>query len=298
AAQCPESTLRGTNEGGFKCPADSIIGSADGGVAAGGGGTPVHIYNVVPEPGYPAEFGFEAAGTTVFLRASVLPSSSGYVLSTAVPYVPRASTVKITGVTLTFFGDPAEQAGGPATPAACFTNRADCQVGPLSARLEMNSWVEPERWVSKTASMYEASPSQGVSGCDLLQFSPTIAVMPETTQVDTPSGYEVDLKVPQAPNLAPVLATPQLKDAEVTLPEGTSVSPGAADGLVGCKERGPEGIELGDDDVVGDHNMVQEGEEEGPDGLVHAARGHCPLASQIGDVEVVTPVLASPLHGH
>ena len=36
----------------------------------------------------------------------------------------------------------------------------------------------------------------------------------------------------------------------------------------------------------------------GVDGLVHVAPGHCPPGSQIGEVEVVTPLLASPLKGH
>jgi hypothetical protein len=34
------------------------------------------------------------------------------------------------------------------------------------------------------------------------------------------------------------------------------------------------------------------------DGLVHATPGHCPLASQVGEVEVTTPLLKEKLHGH
>ena len=30
---------------------------------------------------------------------------------------------------------------------------------------------------------------------------------------------------------------------------------------------------------------------------MHPAPGHCPAASQIGEVEVITPLLAEPLHG-
>jgi hypothetical protein len=290
AGQCSESALHGKT-----CPAGSEVGSA---MIDRSGGEKVElrkVYNMVPEPGYPAMFGFEYGGINILMRARVLPSSSGYVLSVSVPDVARSTFLKVYGVTLMFFGDPAEQDGG-SRPAAFFTNPTDCAAPPLKASIEMNSWVNPQHWVSKETSMYEASSTQGVSGCNMLQFNPTIALSPETTQADTPSGYEVNLNVPQAGNLYPILATPDLKNAEVTLPEGVAVSPGAADGLVGCRERGPEGIELGNEDTVG--HEVQEGEELGPDGLVHPARGHCPLASQIGTVEVTTPVLANPLKGH
>jgi hypothetical protein len=297
AAQCHESALIGSHFGFLThCPSASEIGMVTIENAGEVNREFSKIYNMVPEAGYPAVFGFEIDETGVFLRARVLPSSSGYVLSVSVPDLARSAQINVTGASLTFFGDPAEIDGEATSRAAFFTNPTDCSTGPLNARLEMDSWENPGDWVSKEATVYEASPSQGVSGCNLLQFNPAIEVTPETTQADTPSGYEVDLKVPQAPNLSPALATPDLKNAEVTLPAGVSVSPGAADGLVGCRESGPEGIELGDHDTSG--HEVQEGEEEGPDGLAHAAHGHCPLASQIGEVEVVTPVLASPLKGH
>jgi hypothetical protein len=133
-----------------------------------------------------------------------------------------------------------------------------------------------------------------------LVFEPSLEVKPEPEQstVDTPAGYEVVLKVPQTLNVMGSLATPDLRDAVVSFPEGVSVSPSAANGLQACQASGPEGIELGNHDLPADENKVQEGEEMGADGLVHAAPGHCPLASQIGDVEVLTPLLKAPLKGH
>ncbi len=295
AAQCPESTLLGSNGGFYKpCPADTQVGVAE--IEFEKTATLVKVYNVVPEPGYPAMFAFELLGTNVFLRTRVVPTSSGYMLSVSVPDVPRAASAKVTGIMLTLFGDPAEQDGGSSSSLALFTNPTDCSTPPSRARLEMDSWVNPQLWVTKETPMYEASATQGLSGCNLLAFNPTIEVTPEETQADTPSGYEVDLKVPQTANLSPVLATPDLKNAEVTLPEGVSVSPSAADGLTGCKESGPEGIELGNNDTVG--HEVEEGEELGPDGLPHAAAGHCPKTSQIGTVEVTTPLLREKLEGH
>jgi hypothetical protein len=130
--------------------------------------------------------------------------------------------------------------------------------------------------------MFEASATHGVSGCAALQFEPTIQVAPETSETDTPSGYEVDVRVPQSPNVSGDLATPDLKDAVVSLPDGVAISPSAANGLVACQASGPEGIELGNRDRLANESKPEEGEETGPDGLVHPAPGHCPPASTIG----------------
>jgi hypothetical protein len=251
------------------------------------------IFNMVPEDGYPAEFGFSYLGHSVFMYASVLPSSQGDGVRVTAPGLP---SLPVQGVSLTFYGDPAVQDGG-ATPSAAFlTNPVDCAApGPLKARIEADSWDEPARWVSAESTTYPQ-----ITGCDMLQFQPTLEVAPPTeeTQADTPAGYEVDLKVPQAPNLSPFLAAPELKDATVTLPEGLSLSPGAADGLVGCRETGPEGINIthgwtptGEEPIDG---ADPEATEIGADGLPHVAPGHCPAASQVGTVEVETPLL--PAH--
>ena len=68
----------------------------------------------------------------------------------------------------------------------------------------MDSWQNPGRfnadgtpdfsdpaWASATS---EAPP---VTGCNLLRFEPSLSVQPETTAADTPTGLDVDLKVPQ-----------------------------------------------------------------------------------------------------
>ena len=240
------------------------------------------IFNMLPEQGYPAEFGFSFLGKPVLMYANALPSASGYGLRVS---VPDLVAVQVEGVSLTFFGDPARQDGNATLSASFLTNPMDCSAGPLTAKVEADSWEEPARWVSHESTTYPQ-----VTGCNMLQFQPTVEVTPEVNRVDSPSGYEVGLTVPQAPNVEPVLATSELRNATVTLPRGVSVSPGAADGLVGCKERGAEGIELADRDALG-HN-IEEGEEAGAGMLPRAARGHCPAASQIGTVEVETPLLA------
>ena len=69
----------------------------------------------------------------------------------------------------------------------------------------------------------------------------------------------------------PDRATPDLRDATVTFPPGVSISPAAADGLVGCTEA-----------------------QLAPSSTEPAA---CPQASQIGTATITTPLLAAPLTG-
>ena len=168
AEACPESNLYASHFG-KPCPAGSQVGTAT--IDRAGGAIVAKIYNIVPEAGYPAMFGFEVDEEIILMRARVLPSASGYVLSVSVPDVPRSTALKITGAALTFFGDPAEQDGGSGPSQAFLTNPSDCGAPSLKARVEMDSWVNPQRWVSKETTMYEASPTQGVRGCNMLRLT-------------------------------------------------------------------------------------------------------------------------------
>jgi hypothetical protein len=262
------------------------------------------VYNITPEHGYPAELGFVELDRGIVMQASVVPSAAGYALRIAAPGVVRA--FQITGVSLTIFGEPAQHNlngnGEPTdSPAAFLTNPVSCSASPSAetAKLEVDSWQQPGRWVeAESPPVYQAGATGALSGCDMLQNDPSIEMSPETqpARADEPSGYTFSLSVPQAPNAFPALAASELRDAEVTLPDAVSVSPGGADGLVGCPASGPEGIELGSHDTLS--HEVQEGEELGADGLPHAAPGHCPLASQIGTVKIKTPLLSEALEGH
>ncbi len=230
------------------------------------------IYDMVPEAGYPAEFGFTYNGHAVYLYASLVRAdrgAGGYVLQVRTPGVPG---VPLVSASVTFFGDPSERDGEGAS-AAFFTNPVDCSAGPLRTRVEVDSWEDPKlspsertEWPSAEAVTYPQ-----LTGCELLRFEPGIALKPETTTSDTPSGYEVEVSVPQSGDLFPSLATPVLKDASVVLPAGLSVSPSAANGLAGCSDAQID--------------------------MESTGVGSCPVGSKVGSVEIVTPLLAEPLKG-
>jgi hypothetical protein len=105
-------------------------------------------------------------------------------------------------------------------------------------------------------------------------FSPSIEVTAETSATDTPTGLEMNLRVPQNedPN---GLAAARVKEAVVTLPPGLTLSPSANDGLEACS---PAQIGIG---------SVQEMERPPA----------CPAASKVGYLEVSTPLFEHPLQG-
>jgi hypothetical protein len=153
-----------------------------------------------------------------------------------------------------------------------------------------DSWQEPGRveenqrfvgYVEKEATL------PGVTGCNLLAFNPTINLEPDEERADEPVGLGVNINVPQTEK-PKELATPQLRDAVVTLPEGMSVSPGVVDGIQACNALGPEGINI----------TGPESEEVGLNGELRLAPGHCPDASTVGTAEAITPLLGVPVKGH
>jgi hypothetical protein len=105
-------------------------------------------------------------------------------------------------------------------------------------------------------------------GCANVPFDPSVIVTPQSTVSDMPTAVDVDVHVPQNEDPAGQ-ATANLKDARVTLPPGMTLNPSAANGLTACA---PAQFGQGSD-----------------------APPTCPAASQVGTVEIDTPLLASPL---
>lgn len=281
------------------CPPGSQVGETVPFVLGEAGPTPQALYRVPAEKGYAAEFAFSVTGIKFFLYGSVVRHNGTYMIRVADPGVSASS--KLTGAVATFDGDihesyPIGEFGEQFTYdlGAFLTNPSDCRA-PRSAReteVQMNTWEHPDASITQAAPPYEASDLTypTIEGCERLTLASTLGVTPDSTKADAPSAYHVQLAIPQAPNVFQGLATPPVKDASVTLPAGTAVSPSSANGLVACQETGSEGINI----------EGAESEEEGEDGLPRLAAGHCPGASTVASVTATTPLLAGEeqLKGH
>jgi hypothetical protein len=109
-----------------------------------------------------------------------------------------------------------------------------------------------------------------MTDCDRPRFEPSVEAIPTGKEANTPTGFDVHIKVAQNEN-PNALATPPVKSTVVTLPEGMSFSPSFADGLESCT---PAQIGLFTNNPV-----------------------KCPDASRIGEVELSTPLLPKRAEG-
>ncbi|MCW3034150.1 MAG: hypothetical protein JWM60_2495 [Solirubrobacterales bacterium] len=251
------------------------------------------IYNVEPEAGFPAEFAFTVANHVIYMYASVVNTASGYRLRVAIPGIYTA--LGVTGATVSFFGDP--KAVNEGEPGAAFlTNPAECSAAPLQSRAETDSWEAPSKWIARSTVVYPA-----ITGCERLSFDPSLSVSPVGSggSADAPSGFVFDLVFPQ--HLASTeLPEPPLRGATIKLPAGVAIAPPAAVGLTGCPSTGPGGFNQSQSRSMHEPGL---GEAIGPDGLPSMTPGRCPGSSQVGTVEVFTPLLpdgpgeAAPLSG-
>ena len=312
ADTCPASIVEtGTNQTG--CPPGSRVGTIlpfilSNVLANTGDPTHVHgIYNITPEKGYAAEFAFTTNNYTFVFYASVVRHDGAYVLRVATPGLPPIAG--LAGLVATFYGDLEEHfLTGEEEPAsydrgAFLTNPSDCgeEQGAREASVSLDTWVHPESTFSKSALAFSS-----LEGCNLLQFSSVLSAGPDvrnagdTSEADEPSGYKVGLEVPQAPGGGSGLGTPPYKSVTFTFPAGTSLSPGAANGLTACVASGPHGIDLpnGEGTPGAPGTETGEGEVDGPDGLPALTAGHCPSSSEVGTARASTPLLREELEGH
>jgi hypothetical protein len=265
------------------------------------------VYNVVPPPGKPAELGFTVAGIGHIPLFFHVRSEGDYGLTAQLNDIPETGPLQ--GAILTLWGVPAEashdleregtlgeagqQASQHCEPLIEFVNGveerkgcpSDAQAKPfltlpsscdtaLPVSVRTDSWQDPEQpnpLEPEAPGLFQRErPLPAITGCEQLSFNPSLTLAPETTQADTPSGYTVALHIPQNEDPS-ALATPDLRDATVSLPAGIVLSPSVADGLQACAQ-----------------------DQFAAKSLAPSA---CPQQSQIGTAKITTPLLTSPLEG-
>jgi hypothetical protein len=283
--RCTPAELESTaNNDAGDCPAQSQIGTiALDGLDEASLFTPQDkvgpespIYNLVPDSGHAAEFGFKVTSTAVVMYADLVPSGGTYIVRLTIPGAPDLE--QLTSATTTFFGDPGARDGDSGTTSAFLTNGADCAASGQTITVMADRWQSPGRFtadgspdLSDSNWKVASTTLPQLAGCNALSFTPQISARPDTTVADSPSGVDVDISVPQAPATVGVLATPPLRKAVVTLPAGFTVNPGSAEGLGACS---PAQVNLGSN--------------------LSAA---CPDSSKIGTVELTSPLVDHVLDG-
>ena len=242
------------------------------------------VYNVVPTTGFPAQFEFTVLGKFPVVLYATLNPNDNYAVRVTVADIPAVGHVSSSRVT--FFGTPDSDPnylnrahGSGAAATAFLENPTGCTDEPQQALLFTDAWQTPGATLEDGTPdlsdpnwlVFPTTIFSNVSGCEKLQFHPSIELTPQTTRADEPTGVAVDINEPQAPLESADLGSPAMKAATVTLPSGLSISPSAADGLEGCA-----GAQIA---------------------LLSSAPGHCPLKSKIATVRVTTPLLSEQLEG-
>jgi hypothetical protein len=175
------------------------------------------VYNLVPEEGHPALFGFNVSvplllNENVYLVADV-EWAGDYHEGFTISNIPNA--VPLTENRLVFNG----QAGG-----TFLTLGSQCN-GPSTTNLKVESYE------GQSIGPIPTKPPANISGCQSVPFSPTVGASVSGAPVDSPANVSVSLNVPQ--KLQPINSS-TVKAARVTLPRGAGLNPATAPGLEFC----------------------------------------------------------------
>jgi hypothetical protein len=284
--QCPLATFEASP---LTCPAGSAVGNSHITAALLGVPTPLPeaptVYNIVPPNGEPARFGFNLLGNNVYLRADLAWDGDyheGFTID--VPETPFASLPLFeNGIVLKnrlVFDGRSGDGTFITTPGTC--------LGPASAPAfehVYSTWLLASSVSEEEEPGYEfpadaeppfeskIPPGTSPKECEDIPFEPSVAVDPNTTETDSPSGPAVEVDLPhQTKSSGEDQETSHLRTAKVTLPAGMGLNPSAANGLEACTD-----AQLG----KGTRNPVT-----------------CPAASKIGTVSIETsPLPEGPITG-
>jgi hypothetical protein len=299
---CSMAQLLGATGKGAECPPESQVGVIHFDLTLGAG--PVYstfpVYNMeVTSTGIAAELGFNATILAQVLPVNVREGDTGL----------TGASRDIEGlaephqVSLTLWGVPAASTHDAERGLVCYERGvvgvASCEgsggetvdiqqrpflsnptsCGLFTAGLKADAWEEPqaESWLygpveaGRLSALGEVGP---IVECERVPFHPSIEVQPTTRSAESATGLNVSLVVPQSWESAETIATANLKDTTVVLPEGMTINPSAGSGLGSCSPA-----------------QYAEESAESPVGV------GCPSESKIGSIEIETPVLAEKIPG-
>jgi hypothetical protein len=205
------------------CPGNTQIGVAF--IRAGFGENTVvsPIYNLTPPMGVAASVGFSIGSNNVFNEASLRSGDYGVRISD----ITIPTTVQLQSVDARIWGVPAAADHDPQricidpvgnvvkgcasdAPEVPFLSLPTSCGDPLTWTLRVSSVQEPEAFESASAeSEGPGGTPRGLIDCDQPPFDPSIALDPETSVSDSPTGLHVNLHVPQNEGVTQVELKPR-----------------------------------------------------------------------------------------
>lgn len=258
-------------------------------------GARVPIYSLVPPKGKVADLGFNIASLVQGHIYGTPDPAHDYAIKTLTPDISALSGLRVRSSEVTVWGVPGDPTHdrfrfypketegkvvgapwGSASIKPFFTAPSDCGFENGSATISVESYEDPGVFTAPQ----ESPDPLDVERCEdaRFRFEPKISLQPTSRDAGGPTGLTVHLEVPQRNDETPEprelyaqneavkgIATPPIKKAVVTLPEGMTLNPSAAQGLASCSS-----AQIG----LGTNTPVQ-----------------CPDASQFGTLTLHTPIL-------
>ena len=192
--------------------------------------------------------------------------------------------------------------GGQTCPAFCeeqsiLLRSCRCRPPARTSRLKRASKPTRGRNPHNVLLFSNTALMPALDGCDRLPFVPSIEVKSDGEAASKPTGLTVDVHVPQEGQLnSEGLAQSNVKNITVTLPEGVTLNPSAADGLQGCSEA-QIGYLAGESHppselhftprVPGSATAIQAGDTE----PLQPGVNFCPDAAKIATARIKSPLL-------
>ena len=208
----------------------------------------VPVFNLEPQTGEPARFGFLVTSLNPVFIDSAVRSGEDYGIMGKVQNITQ--TAALISSEVTFWGVPGapqhdsdrcigETEGcqehlGTRNPPPFFELPASC-TGPQEVSVEGDSWTDPTPPAAFPTLATKELPALG--GCNRLPFRPSISVKADGEAASSASGLTVDVHIPQEESLNPEgLGEADPRDITVALPPGVAVNPSGGNGLDACSE--------------------------------------------------------------
>jgi hypothetical protein len=296
--RCSEEQFITISDSASECPNATAVGLAEvrasfSPVDPGGtGGLHVPVFNLVPPPGVAAKLGFVVLNEPVTIDLTVSEEPPFEILA-KIENIPQV--LYFLGSEVTLWGNPAASVHDPwrgscvgeltgetdepvshglcpiDIPEKPFLTLSRACTGPLATRLEATAWNSFAPPVTDSVLTHDSfGDPQGMVGCEGLPFTADAAAQATSASADSPTGLDFDITVEDKGVVSPTgRANADIRKVEVTLPEGVTANPSAANGLGVCTLAEFESASL---DSSG-----------------------CPESSKLGTVEVETPVLENEI---
>jgi hypothetical protein len=244
--QCPSSSQAGivTVYANYKGDPNRLMGTAP-------------IYDVLTSADQAALFAFLVPILNIPVSIPVAVRTGGdYGLRFTVSQLTQLAP--LSSADLTLWGFPADQShdterfrrGVPGIPSNCpslpdtscngdpipaglsvrplIDNPTRCTGQPLTVTMDVQTYQDPGH-LSHAEASYPPT-----TGCEKVTFKPVLLATPTNGEADSPSGLDLELIAPQPLGFAN--SPSAIKRAVVTLPDGLTINPDAADGQSACTD--------------------------------------------------------------